>query len=458
MSFHFIHNSHALLHLLLCSLLVCVLTMSESEGAKEKQSTENGAVGGNGENTEKESGKADKDSELSLPEPLKDNDPFDEIMTRMNSLSAKDRRRTLGRLSNVYGQEILLPPLGEKETIDISAHSIVHEANRNPQIPSAAPVTVETTNRKLKPFSGKKGKLPNGEVDFKHWRREAVTLVNDTEISEATKKRLLLKSLQGDAEDSVELIKDLAVTEILTILDKLWGSTVDGDDLKAEFYQILQLKDQTTSEYLNTLFIHISEVITYDGFKMAELPKELLKQFIRGTSDEDMLSKLRLEEQEDNPPDFPDLFAAVRREESRRTERRLRQKKHTKVLQQAANVLEVPSLDTGSAVQNHDEVRQLKLRIDKLEGQQGSQSVMTSSMQDDVPSSPELVQQLHQRINQLEHALGRPNQVRSRNFFCYRCGEDAHFATDCNNPPNKELVQTKRSKRKSQFQSQNQGN
>ena len=389
------HYSHALLHILLYSLLVWVLTMSEQDGDKHEQATESGAMGGNPGGTGTGADKADKESDFSLPPPLKDDD-FDDIMKRMDNLSAKDRRRALGRLSNVYGQEILLPPVGETDTIGISDRCVVDESNSNPQVSAAAPITVETTNRKLKPFSNAKGKLPNGEVDYKHWRRQAVSLVQDKEISEDSKKRLLLKSLQGNAEDSVEIIKTLPVKDILTILDKLYGSTVDGDDLKAEFYQIVQIPDQSTSDYLNTLFIHISEVIIYHGMEMADLPKELLKQFIRGTSDEEMLSKLRLEAQESNPPDFPDLFAAVRREESRRTERRLRQKKQAKVRHQSANVLDVSSLDTGSVAQSSDEVQQLKLRIAKLEGQQVSGSGMTSTPQDDVPPSSELVQQLHQ--------------------------------------------------------------
>ena len=39
-------------------------------------------------------------------------------------------------------------------------------------------------------------------------------------------------------------------------------------------------------------------------------------------------------------------------------------------------------------------------------------------------------------------------KVRGRNIFCYRCGEDAHMATECVNPPNKKFVQEKVDARK----------
>ena len=61
--------------------------------------------------------------------------------------------------------------------------------------------------------------------------------------------------------------------EILLILDKMYGSVADGDDLLAEFYQLHQATNQTASEYLNGLFIHLSEVITKGALQMSDLPK-----------------------------------------------------------------------------------------------------------------------------------------------------------------------------------------
>jgi len=140
-------------------------------------------------------------------------------------------------------------------------------------------------------------------------------IVEDTEISSAHKKRIVLQSLQGKAEDSIDLHRDQSVDQILGILDKLYGSVADGSDLLADFYHQFQEKGQTSSEYLSNLFVLLSEVVKCETVSRAEMPKILLGQFIRGIDDEELLSKLRLEEKIGSPPNYPDLLAVVRREE-----------------------------------------------------------------------------------------------------------------------------------------------
>ena len=64
------------------------------------------------------------------------------------------------------------------------------------------------------------------------------------------------------------------------------------------------------------------------------------------------------------------------------------------------------------------------------------------------PSLPELpseIVQLQQRMANLERKVP---MVRNHNIFCYRYGEDAHLATDYQNPPNKKLVEQKVAERR----------
>ena len=335
----------------------------------------------------------------------------EELMRRLQRLKPKDRRRTMDRLS----------------TFMVSSGELQHEADKTahtqfsmPSSQSSAPlrqnISVETSSRRLKPFSGSV-KLANGEVDFKHWKRAALRVLEDEELTAAHKQRLLLQSLVGKADDAIDLHRQHSSGAIIEILDKLYGSTADANDLLADFFHMFQGQSETASEYLNSLFLHLCEVIQREGLHMGELPRTLLRQFIRGVHDEDLLNKLRLEDKVDNPPNFPDLFSAVRSEESRRTERRLRHKKSAK----SQNLI-VSDLNDLSVAEN----REIPLT--------------------QVTSPPSEVALLRQRIATLEE------RASNRRGFCYRCGEDGHFATECSATPNKKLVSEKVELRKSKFQ------
>jgi hypothetical protein len=327
-----------------------------------------------------------------------------------------------------------------------------------PQLATAnlSQITVEQADKKLPRFSGS-DRLSQGEVSYRRWQRAATRLVEEN-ISEPQKKKALLKSLQGKADDIADLHRGKSSAELLDVLDKNFGGTVDGDELLIDFYQILQGDKQTASEYVSFLFIELGEVVKFGGLSIDQMPKVLLKQFIRGTSDEDMLNKLKLEDKVANPPTFPDLISSIRREESKRTERRLRHKKQVRV-----------HATTVKSDVSSDELHHLRQRLTELEatsvGVESEREVpalavpqMPSSQEPEphVPtaSQPGLVQ-LHQRMATLEEQF---STVRNRNVFCYRCGEDGHLATDCQNAPNKKLVQEKseaRRKRRPQTNSLN---
>ena len=146
---------------------------------------------------------------------------------------------------------------------------------------------------------------------------------------------------------------------------------------------------------------------------MRDVSATLVRQILRGSSDEQMLNKLRLDEQ-DPVPEYPDLIVKVRREEARRTERRLR-------LKQAA-----------------------RRTTTLLDSSMESQAPQTPSKP--TPEKPQTIEldskltQLRQRVAQLE--------TNHSNMFCFRCGEDGHLAYDCQGTPNKVLVEEKKSKRK----------
>ena len=106
----------------------------------------------------------------------------------------------------------------------------------------------------------------------------------------------------------------------------------------------------------------------------------------------------------------------------------------------------VPEQVTTASVRTDPYVLQLEQRLAQLE------TSAATSQPPQPQQQPDYVVQLQQRLAEFE----REKQVRSRKtVFCYRCGQDLHFATDCKNPPNKQLVREKQEARRKQFQEKN---
>ena len=312
----------------------------------------------------------DSDDEFSLSQGFKD------IQDRMLLLSEKDRARAIKRLSGV------------------------HEASSSGENSKFSNLSVRLDDEhKLSRFSGN-SKLGSGEVTFKRWFSGASRLISDESVKESRKKILIFRSLTGPAEDIADLYRDKEANEIVEILFSQYGNISDGEDLLIKFHQHIQKVGETASDYLTSLFVELGEVAKYDGIRAGDMALVLVKQFIRGTSDEELLTKLRLDDHiETDIYDFPTLIALVRKEEARRTERRLRQRQQAKV--------------QASVEKEETELEKLRKEVEELRTAQVQQQ----------------------------------NQVRKpRYFFCYRCGGDFHYAYDCVNETNKKLVQEKSEK------------
>ena len=360
---------------------------------------------------------------------------IDDLWERLKAFSDADQRETLSAwgkqvsgVSKVSSSTVSSEGSGAS-TVSVSA-STAGAGGSHTSTVATSPVqntyyTVDTTPRKIKPFSGA-SKVGGGEVDYAHWRRAANRIIKDGEISEGRKRNMLLQSLSGIAEDAIDMYRDRSCDKILEIFDQIFGSTSDGHDLLADFYEILQLPNQTTSEYLTQLYTRLCEVVKQEGILMQEVPETLTRQFLRGTTDEEMLTKLRLEE--DRPLDFPAFITKVRREEARRTERRIRLRKVVRSNVSTASHSPTQSTTvtsprvTTSPDNDNDEVAQLKKRITMLEASNAEVNLLAQKVQD------------------------LQTTVKS-SVFCFRCGEDGHVAYDCKNPPNKSLVEEKRAVR-----------
>lgn len=378
-------------------------------------------------------------SELEEQEELlkAEEEEVERVWKRLEILTTASRRKTLDRLSALM--------LESNSTEKGSGNAMNAQLDNAPTgvgyHPGDSSVThtdtkslyVETSNKRLKVFSGAK-KLANNEVDYKHWKRSATRILEDSDLSEGQKKRIVLQSLTGVAEDLIDLNRGSSCEEIFEILEKLYGSTADGTDLLADFYQIFQLPSQSPSEYLNKLYIHLTEVIALDGMRKEDVPKVLLKQFVKGTSEEDniILLKLQLEDKLDSPPSFPDLFVSVRREENKRAERRQRQKQVAKAQVIVANSASSQQLDLPNpSWESASKARNASSEVVRL---QQEMAVLKEEMK-----------------SMLSKSSGGTADLPGKYGFCYRCGHDGHIAPGCNNRPNRTLVaERKEARRKAQ--------
>ena len=91
--------------------------------------------------------------------------------------------------------------------------------------------SVNTTPRKIKPFSGA-SKVGGAEVDYPHWCQTVMRIIEDGEMS---KRNILLQSLSGVADDAIDMYRDQSCDTIVEILDQIFGSTSDRHDLLAEY-------------------------------------------------------------------------------------------------------------------------------------------------------------------------------------------------------------------------------
>ena len=363
---------------------------------------------------------------------------IDALFEKLGTMGVDDRRKTLLSLAGTQSQvsakqeidtkpmtvgssvqtdiELDRPKLDEpRSTLFSPMYSSQSQGHPSPQ------VLLDTTPRKIK----------NSQITLNQDRVKPITgtgvlppqrILDDRDISRNRKQTILLQSLTGTAEDCIDLVQNAAPEQILKLLDATFGSTNDGQELLIDYYQLNQGVNESTSEYLTRLYVKLCEVVTHGGLDMMQVPEELVRQFKRGTTDEDMLLKLRLDDLHPGAMDYPSLIARVRREEGRRTERRLRLRRvHSNTLSAAPNVSEhnddKPVTDTST------EVEALRKRVAELEAKQD-------------------VNVLAQRVKHLETSVCKST------MFCFRCGKDGHVAYDCTNSPNKELVEEKRAARR----------
>ncbi len=308
-------------------------------------------------------------------------------------------------------------------------------------------------HRKLRLFSGK-FPVPNGEVDYVSWRMQVTQIQGDDEdtLSDVQLKRLILQSLQRPALDATRNTTG-GSSEILTVLDTLYGSVADGQELLIQFFTTYQQEKEIASTYLQRLYLQVMDVADKGGITVGDVPGHLVRQFVRGSHDEILIHKLGLEETLDHPKGFAEVLLSIRKEEARRTEKRLRLKVG-RVATQNVSPVASPKPERASAKPPSNKLSDDKQQIADLTSRLASMESMlqqhhasmpppNSSLQlSELDSTPTRFSNSH-----CSRSRGKPwdkkNKKVRRTQFCYKCGQDGHYADKCVARKNPELVQQK---------------
>ncbi|KAK3505930.1 hypothetical protein QTP70_003642 [Hemibagrus guttatus] len=332
---------------------------------------------------------------------------------------------------------------------------------------TAKPTGEQVSYRRLRFFSGLLP-TPAGEEQLDHWLEQARVMVEECECSLKEKKRRLMESLRGPALKIVKAVRagnsEVSPEDCLAALEHAFGTAESGDDLYFAFRSLQQQVGEKLSEFLRRLEQSLNKVVQRGGLPPGCADRARLDQLLRGAIASDlMLVNLRLRERKARPPSFLELLREIREEEQYEASRR----KISPVVQSACIRQDIDPKQT--------ELQHLKSEIKELKSLVAAvvsnpAQVRSDQVEDSLPTSPpiesnsdtELValkkqmKRLQKKVTQKvagpQAAVSTVHSSKpvasfpkktyrgSDQHFCYRCGENGHFAVKCQHPEDQSKV------------------
>ena len=273
--------------------------------------------------------------------------------------------------------------------------------------------------RRLRQFSGK-SPVPSGELDYETWSQLAQQLLRDNNVSAADQKSAITQSLFPPALNLLCKLEDTATAqECLEVLENVYGTVADADDLYTKFRETYQSEGENPSDYLFRLDTRLTKAIKSGGVDAAQEDKLRLNQFIRGCIyDEALVTTLHLHQKKANPPPYLELMREVRVEEAN-SQARAAKRKQTETPKKVVSAQQTAAMPTSNESSFKSELESLRHELAQLRSASQPSSNVNSK---------------------------RPNNKPKRVTICYNCGEYDHTCFMCTSPRNVELAQQRMAK------------
>lgn len=201
--------------------------------------------------------------------------------------------------------------------------------------------------------------------------------------------------------------------------------------------------------YLQRLQVALNLAVKRGGILATDINRHLLTQFCRGCWDNTLISELQLKQKKYNPPSFAELLLLLRTEEDREAAKAVRMKQHLGSSRpRAATHAQYAYTDTeekGTCAALATITQQLAQQLVDIQNLLASLTVGQASSKQSAYSKPTHVDKLGegQRAGRVRSSPRNPPSV-PKPGYCYRCGEDGHIRTQCDNAPNSALVAAKK--------------
>uniref|UniRef100_A0A672F765 CCHC-type domain-containing protein n=1 Tax=Salarias fasciatus TaxID=181472 RepID=A0A672F765_SALFA len=297
----------------------------------------------------------------------------------------------------------------------------------------------DSSYRCLRVFSGSLP-TPAGEESFDHWLGQAKLMIEECDCAPKEKRRRLMESLRGSALEIVKAARasdpEISPENCLEALEHAFGTAESGDDLYFAFRLLRQQTGEKLSDFLRRLEQSLSRVVKRGGLPPGGADRARLEQLLRGAVSSDfMLLSLRLRERKEKPPTFLQLLKEIREEEEYEASR-----KKINPIKELKSLLAAAVSKPAHVQQDGTEKPPPKA----LSGERCPDSEMTVLKKE--------VKRLQQKVTQkvtepratvaavdVSKPVASSPQRSSKGsdeHFCYRCGENGHYASKCQNPEN----------------------
>ncbi|XP_025763376.1 uncharacterized protein LOC112847002 [Oreochromis niloticus] len=323
--------------------------------------------------------------------------------------------------------------------------------------------------RRFRIFSGVHP-TPPGEDNLDSWLEQVKFMTDEYECSDKEKRRRIIESLKGPALEIIQAVRMSNPManhmDYLQALESTFGTSESGEELYLTFRAMHQRQGECLSNFLLRLERSLNKVVQKGGLQVDEVNKARLEQLIKGATESDfMLLQLGLRDKRSDPPTFLSLLKEIREEEEREA---ARQKLKKPAQRQHVHAVQVTSETDSKDCQQHDfqsEIQVLKEKLKELNKQshstESSYKKMSREKKKEKSDTSNEVQQLRKEVKELKTQLSimsvkpqhyakerghyskfkadfspksstfKSKSSKESDNFCYRCGENGHFANKC---------------------------